>query len=417
MEMKFKVIKPLKEPTKMAFSKVFSKTGLVFSLSLGSAAILVSCGGGGSDSPSTSTSTEVTTLVTSANGVSNEVCQKNAQCIDWIFARVADMPEFMSQVANAYTNTSTNIITLSQIPFVQGSNDATAFSPEGSIFQMWTFPQAHINGFEGQGTRFFFGNGLPTTPMGNYPVQSDDPSYSYYAALPGGVNPAALPGQTGALPAGYVNAAAIGISPYPFEGRIPLNPNVSPDGPYSINSLIVGITLTGAAWHVEKANDSRGNYYNPLNALPNDKCYGHPYNQQYHYHSYSWKCFDQGTPGKQSPVYGFALDGFPITGPRGPDGKDLTNADLDICHGTTSVLDIPDGRGGFVRKETYHYVLNREYPYSVGCFKGKVNYKAALGGAYDVPSPKDARLFTNNFMKQGFAYPDSAQPETPPPTR
>jgi hypothetical protein len=392
--------------------KAPKRAGYALGLLFTSAVILAACGGGGgSSSSSSSTSTEITTLVTSANGVSNVTCARNAQCIDWIFAGVAQMPNTLSQLATSWTDTSTNIITLSKIPFVQGSNDATAFSPEGSVFLMQTFPLLDIVGFPGQGTRQFVGNGLPTTPMGNYPVQPDDPAYSYYVALPGGANPAGTTPATGQPPAGYANAAAIGISPYPFEGRIPLNPVLS--GAYPINSLIVGITLTGAAWHVEKANDSSGNYYNPLNALPNDKCYGHPYNQQYHYHSYSWKCFDQGTTGQQSPVYGFALDGFPITGPRGPDGKDYTNADLDICHGTTSVLDIPDGRGGFVRKETYHYVLNREYPHSVGCFRGKVNYKAALGGAYDVPSPKDARLFTNNFMKQGFAYPDSAQPETP----
>jgi len=409
--MKFKVNKPLEDACKVVFSKAIAKTGLALSLCLGSAAILVSCGGGGSDSASTSssTSTEVTTLVTSANGVSNVICQRNAQCIDFIFAGVAQMPQTLSQLATPYTNTSTNIITLSQIPFVEGSNDATAFSPEGSVFQMLTIPQLDVNGFPGQGTRLFVGNGLPTTPMGNYPVQPNDPAYSYYAALPGGTNPAALPGQLGAAPAGYANAAAIGISPYPFEGRLPLNPVVS--GAYTINSLIVGITLTGAAWHVEKANDSSGNYYNPLNALPKDQCYGHPYNQQYHYHSYSWKCFDQGTPGKQSPVYGFALDGFPITGPRGPDGKDYTNADLDICHGTTSVLDIPNGSGGFVRKLTYHYVLNREYPHSVGCFRGKVNYKAALGGAGDVIVPgSNPPLYTNSYMKEGFAYPDEAKP-------
>jgi hypothetical protein len=409
MEMKLKTIELLKETCKKFLFKAFYKTGLMFGVFLSSAAILVSCGGGGSDtsSASTSTSTEVTTLVTSANGVTNVTCERNAQCIDFIFAGVAQMPTTLSQLATPYTNTSTNIITLSQIPFVQGSNDATAFSPEGSVFQMLTFPQLDINGFPGQGTRLFVGNGLPTTPMGNYPVQSNDPAYSYYVALPGGTNPAGTSVATGKPQ--YVNAAAIGISPYPLEGRIPLNPVVS--GAYPITSLIVGITLTGAAWHVEKANDSSGNYYNPLNALPNDQCYGHPYNQQYHYHSYSWKCFDQGTPGKQSPVYGFALDGFPITGPRGPDGKDFTNADLDICHGTTSVLDIPNGVGGFERKLTYHYVLNREYPHSVGCFRGKVNYKAALGGAGDIIVPSsNPPLYTNSYMKEGFGYPDEAKP-------
>lgn len=350
------------------------------------------------------------TLVTAVPGTSNAICGKNVQCVDWIFALVAQMPSTISQLATSWTNTCTNIISVSQIPFVQGSNDATVYDAAGSVFAMTTDPALHITGFPGQGSRIFVGNGLPSTPMGTYPVQSSDPAYSYYAALPGGSNPAGTSVATGKPQ--YVDAAAIGISPYPFEGRIPLNPVVT--GAYPINSLISGIALTGAPWHIEKANDSTGNYYSPINALPTDACFGHPYNQQYHYHAYSWKCFpNQGTTG-QSPVFGFALDGFPITGPRGPDGNEWTNADLDICHGRESVLDIPDGAGGFVRKLTYHYVLNREYPYSVGCFRGKVNYKAALGGAGDVPIIINGRTFyTNNYMKEGFAYPDSAQPETP----
>jgi YHYH protein len=375
--------------------------GLVFLTSAG----IFACGGGSSDSStSSSASTGITTLVTSANGVSNVTCAKNAQCIDFIFAGVAAMPKTLSQLATSWTDTSTNIITISKIPFVQGSNDATVYDSQGSIFQMLTIPTQDIVGFPGQGTRLFVGNGLPTTPMGTYPVQSNDPSYSYYAALPGGTNPAGTSVATGNPQ--YVNAAAIGISPYPLISFVPLNPVVS--GAYPINSLIVGITLTGAVWHVEKANDASGNYYNPLNALPTDQCYGHPYNQQYHHHSYSWKCWDQGTQGKQSPVYGFALDGFPITGPRGVDGKELTNADLDICHGTTSEITMPDG----TKKVTYHYVLNREYPHSVGCFRGKVNYDQALGPDNPPNTPTGA-YGTNPFMKEGFLYPNSAQPATP----
>lgn len=361
-------------------------------------------GGGGSSSSSSSTSTEITTLVTSANGVSNVTCAKNAQCIDFIFSGVAKMPSTLSQLATSWTDTSTNIITLSKIPFVQGSNDATVYDSQGSVFQMLTIPTQDIVGFPGQGTRLFVGNGLPTTPMGTYPVQSNDPAYSYYTALPGGTNPAGTSVATGNPE--YVNAAAIGISPYPLISYVPLNPVVS--GAYPINSLIVGITLTGAVWHVEKANDASGNYYNPLNALPTDQCYGHPYNQQYHHHSYSWKCFDQGTPGKQSPVYGFALDGFPITGPRGVDGKELTNADLDVCHGTTSEITMPDG----TKKVTYHYVLNREYPHSVGCFRGKVNYNQALGPDNPPNTPPGA-LGTNPYMKEGFAYYNQASPVGP----
>ena len=412
--MKLKSIESLKEARKTNRFKAATRTGLMFGVFLGSAAILVSCGGsgGGSDCVSSiSPDTNGATLVTAVPGSSNAICGKNVQCVDFVFALVAKMPATISQLATPWTNTCTNIIYDSKIAFVEGSNDATVYAREGSIFAMTTNPALDITGFTGQGSRIFVGNGLPTTKMGTFPVQSGTAAYPYYEALPGGSNPAGTDVATGKPE--YVNAAAIGISPYPFEGRIPLNPVVSPTGPYPINSLIHGIALTGAPWHIEKANDSSGNYYSPINALPNDACYGHPYNQQYHYHAYSWKCFpNQGTTG-QSPVFGFALDGFPITGPRGVDGKELTNAELDECHGTTSVLDIPDGTGGFERKLTYHYVLNREYPYSVGCFRGKVNYKAALGGAGDVPIIVNGQtLFTNSYMKEGFAYPDSAQPST-----
>ena len=370
-------------------------------LSATAAGIFACGGGGGSSSSSSSESTGITTLVTSANGDSNVVCARNSQCIDYVFAGVAKMPPTLSQTTNPYTNSSTNIITISKIPFVQGSNAATVYDSQGSVFQMLTIPTQDIVGFPGQGTRLFIGNGLPTTPMGTYPVQSNDPSYSYYTALPGGTNPAGTSVATGNPE--YVNAAAIGISPYPLISYVPLNPVVS--GAYTITSLIVGITLTGAVWHVEKANDSSGNYYNPLQALPTDQCYGHPYNQQYHHHSYSWKCWDQGTPGKQSPVYGFALDGFPITGPRGVDGKELTNADLDICHGTTSEITMPDG----LKKITYHYVLNREYPHSIGCFRGKVNYNQALGPD-NPPGTAPGAYGTNPYMKEGFIYQNAASP-------
>jgi len=373
-------------------------------------ACLFACGdGSGSSSSSTATSssssttTEITTLVTSANGVTNVTCSKNAQCIDFIFAGVAKMPTTLSQLATPWTNTSTNIMTLSKIAYVEGANDATAFSPQGSVFEMTINPLQDINGFPGQGTRLFVGNGLPNTPMGTFPVQSGTAAYPYYSALPGGTNPAGYNQATG-FPS-YVDAAAIGIAPYPLVSAVPLKP--VPSGYYTINSLIVGITLTGAAWHVEKANDSSGNYYNPLNALPNDACFGHPYNQQYHYHSYSWKCFpNQGTSGR-SPIFGYALDGFPITGPRAPDGHEYTNEELDICHGIASQITSPDGI-----TYPYHYVLNREYPHSVGCFRGRVNYDLALGPDNPPNTPPGA-LGTNPYMKEGFLYPNSPQPAIP----
>lgn len=60
-------------------------------------------------------------------------------------------------------------------------------------------------------------------------------------------------------------------------------------GFYPVNSLIVGITLTGAVWHAEIAADANNVWYSPINPLPLDNCWGHPYENQYHHHGFSWK--------------------------------------------------------------------------------------------------------------------------------
>ena len=95
-----------------------------------------------------------------------------------------------------------------------------------------------------------------------------------------------------------------------------------------------------------------------------DVCSGHPQMQgAYHYHALSACISDPGTG--QSNLLGYAYDGFGIYGMRGADGKELTNADLDECHGTTSPV-MWDGK----LVTMYHYVATREFPYVMGCFKG-----------------------------------------------
>ena len=336
----------MKLPTKIA-----SLAGI-----LSAAMLVASCGGSSSNDQDT-----ITSMVTAVNGVSTETCAVSAQCLDFsapfTFGNLAQVARKLSQVTNIWTDTTNNLITISKIPFVDGSVDATYYDAAGSVFSA-TADSTH---------RYFSGNGLPSTKMGVFPVKQGTSAYSYYSALPGGLGPDNKPYS----PKG--TADEIPISAYSLASKLPINPEAT--GYYPINSLIVGITLTGTVWHIEYANDASGNWYNPINALPVDQCWGHPFSNQYHLHGYSWKCFpNQGTSG-QSPVLGFALDGFPITGPRGSDGKMLTNAQLDKCHGTTSQITMPDG----TLKNTYHYVLNNEFPYSVGCFRGKVNYIQALG--------------------------------------
>jgi len=202
---------------------------------------------------------------------------------------------------------------------------------------------------ENKTTRHLKGNGIPSTPMGIFPIPSNSAAYSYYAALPA---------------QGYANAAEIPVKEWDLDVTLPMNPKVSAK-PHCIPSLMTGITLTGAAWHAEVAPDSKMNLYDPNAALPTDSCFGHPYVGEYHYHGYSWKCMEQGKAGEQSPLVGYAMDGFGVYGPRGADGKVVTNAKLDECHGTVSEV-MFNGK----MQKIYHYVLNNEYPYSIGCFRG-----------------------------------------------
>ncbi len=94
-----------------------------------------------------------------------------------------------------------------------------------------------------------------------------------------------------------------------------------------------------------------------------DSCNGHPQSQDvYHYH-YLSKCFKDIN---ETHILGYAVDGFPITGPEVAPGKYLSSSNLDACHGITSQIIGPNGKA----YTTYHYVLTYDFPYSISCFHG-----------------------------------------------
>ena len=93
-----------------------------------------------------------------------------------------------------------------------------------------------------------------------------------------------------------------------------------------------------------------------------DGCDGHPQmTSAYHYHTLS-SCIQDISV---STVIGWALDGFPITGPKVGAGNLLTTADLDECHGITSTISV-DGK----TVTMFHYVMTQDFPYSVSCYRG-----------------------------------------------
>lgn len=254
-------------------------------------------------------------------------------CIDELTQYNSGNPPVYSQTTSPWVHGLD--VVLSEIPYVEGHVS-------------W---RHRFRTMLGLYTRRFVGNGLPTHVTGEFPVRDGSAAYPYYHAAP-----ASAP---------YFTADKIPIASYRLDVTVPRSP-IYHDVPTCISQLVSGVaTQTGVVWHANIA--PADGFVDPIAALPTDECFGHPYDTQYHYHGWSWKCFpNQGRPNGHSPLFGYALDGFGIYGPRGDGGRLLTNAELDECHGHFGVINW-DGR----RRYMYHYHLNSEFPYGPGCLRGR----------------------------------------------
>lgn len=202
-------------------------------------------------------------------------------------------------------------------------------SVDGSV----TWPHSFTITAQGD-QRLFSSNDLPDHPTGNFPISPNDDAYQVDR------NPNSIQGQS-------------------FQFKVPTNPTVAVQ-PTCVGGE-VGILLSGVLLFSSFDAEGRDAVAHEVQ----DQCDGHPQESgYYHYHSLS-PCIPDTSTG-QSALMGYAFDGFGIYGPYGADGKELTNADLDECHGITSEVEW-DGQ----KVTIYHYVATREFPYVVGCFRGK----------------------------------------------
>lgn len=190
--------------------------------------------------------------------------------------------------------------------------------------------------------RIFTGNGLPNHTTGNYPVSPSDDAYTYDR------NPNSISEQNITL-------------------TLPANPTIAAQ-PTCVGGE-VGIMLSGVV--LFNAFDAEGR--DAVAHEVQDECDGHPQAAGvYHYHSLS-DCLEDTETG-HSALMGYAFDGFGIYGYYDEDGTEITNADLDECHGHVGVIEW-DGQS----VEMYHYHATREFPYTVGCFKGTPSVRS-IGG-------------------------------------
>lgn len=78
-------------------------------------------------------------------------------------------------------------------------------------------------------------------------------------------------------------------------------------------------------------------------------------------------CLGRRATGREhSGLVGWARDGFPLFGPRGARGVPLRSADLDACHGHVHRIS-----AGGVKRRLYHYHATPDFPYTIGCFRGR----------------------------------------------
>ena len=218
-------------------------------------------------------------------------------------------------------------------PWIQGDLWFPSLKPAVSGSVAW--PQADVTSAVRGRMRTMITRGVPVgATTGSFPIASTDPAYQY-DRNPNAITPARVSVQ---VPADPVVAA---------------KPSCLPMG-------AIGFATNGVAIYNAIDDDSNDAVAHEMQ----DACDGHPQGKgQYHYHNGS-RCLVASASGSSS-LYGYAFDGFGIFIERDAQGRLLTNADLDECHGRTSSVKW-NGR----KKRIYHYVVTAEYPYTVGCYRG-----------------------------------------------
>lgn len=138
-----------------------------------------------------------------------------------------------------------------------------------------------------------------------------------------------------------------------FTFNLPTSPQVA-DTPSCTSFGAIGTTLNGVVLY--NAADGRGEDAVAREIV--DAFGGHPAMSEYHYHFLPERLDVEPLADGHSGLVGYIADGFGLYGYKGPGGVELSNLDLDECHGHDHE---PIG---------YHYHATIEYPYVIGCYKG-----------------------------------------------
>jgi hypothetical protein len=244
-----------------------------------------------------------------------------------------------------FSSASSPDLVMPQDPWVT-VNDATRFQPLNppsvidlpnkiSVRGAVSWPNARFSATLENGVRHIQGNGLPVgLPTGSFPTAASDPAH-YYDPNPNSIQPQLI------------------------DFKLPASPPQMALSPFCL-AYYVGITLDGVALAVPLAHSGR----DEIGATLQDSCQGMPQSGGTYKRQWASDCMPQSH--QPAALVGYAMDGYGIYSGYDLDGNELVSADLDECHGITSPVNV-DGNVATV----YHYVMTRDFPYSVSCFKGQ----------------------------------------------
>jgi hypothetical protein len=216
--------------------------------------------------------------------------------------------------------------------WIQGSTwDATRkIGVQGNV--LW--PGARFDIQTSANQRVLTGNALPVGhATGSFPIARSDPAFAI------DTNPNAIVAQT------LTFALPLQPTPAANAGCVPMG--------------VIGVAVNGVP--IFDALDAAGR--DAMTHEVQDRCHGHPQGRGVYHHHGPSDC----VPGssKNNALIGYALDGFGIYSSHDDNGREITNADLDECHGHSHTIAVNGAD-----TVQYHYHATKEYPYTVGCFKG-----------------------------------------------
>jgi hypothetical protein len=324
------------------------------------ASTLAACGGGGGGGiPSTSgtasaatsptaSSSSPTSAATASSGYGNATAQScpngaatSSGTLDCASLPLGDQKYKTTGASMGYVyecNTLNGTPVVTSAPWLNTSaqtwDSTTKVAVTGSISFGGSFSESS-NGT----TRTISGNAEPIAPVtaGTFPITAADSAAYQYDHNPNS------------------------IDPHTFSFSVPANPSAAAS-PGCTSGGPVGVAMDGAM--IYNAFDAAGN--DAVADEIQDSCHGHPDSSDtYHYHGWLQICVtDAGSSTTNSSLLGYAADGYGIYGPW-YNGKVLTSADLDECHGVTSQV-MWDGKLTTI----YHYVSTYDFPYTVACYHG-----------------------------------------------